>query len=116
MERYCVFCEIIAGAEPADVLHETDDLIVFRNQLRWIPVMLLVVPKRHMVQAEFWQDLGDAARVATEMGKRYGGPGGYRIVSNFGPWAMQSQEHAHLHVLGGTFLGHYIDIPWMAGP
>jgi hypothetical protein len=22
---------------------------------------------------------------------------------------MQSQEHAHVHILGGTFLGHYVD-------
>jgi len=34
-------------------------------------------------------------------------PGGFRLVSNFGRDAMQSQEHAHVHVLGGTFLGEY---------
>lgn len=108
MERYCVFCEIIAGNEPADIVHETDDLLVFRNVLRWVPVMLLVVPKRHLTQAEYWQDLGAAARIAAEMGEQHAGPAGFRILSNFGPHGMQSQEHAHLHVLGGAFLGHYI--------
>lgn len=110
MERYCVFCEIIAGNEPADIVHETDDLMVFRNVLRWVPVMLLVVPRRHMVQGEYWTDLGDAARLAAEMGAKYAGPDGFRIVSNFGMNGMQSQEHAHLHVLGGAFLGHYLDL------
>ena len=35
-------------------------------------------------------------------------PGGFRLTSNFGYDAMQSQEHGHLHILGGTFLGHYV--------
>ena len=42
---YCVFCEIIAGREPADVLHQDDEYIVFRNRLRWLPVMLLTKPE-----------------------------------------------------------------------
>lgn len=108
MERYCVFCEIIAGREPADILHETDDVLVFRNQLRWVPLMLLVVPKRHLTQQEMWQEMGEIGRIATQMGEEHA-PEGYRLVSNFGTRvAMQSQEHAHVHVLGGAFLGHYI--------
>jgi diadenosine tetraphosphate (Ap4A) HIT family hydrolase len=35
-------------------------------------------------------------------------PGGFRLLTNFGYDAMQSQEHGHLHILGGTFLGHYV--------
>ena len=34
-------------------------------------------------------------------------PNGFRLLSNFGYEAMQSQEHAHVHVIGGTFLGEY---------
>ena len=34
-------------------------------------------------------------------------PNGYRILSNFGHDAMQSQEHGHVHVLGGMYLGPY---------
>ena len=34
-------------------------------------------------------------------------PNGYRLISNVGHDAMQSQSHAHVHILGGTFLGHY---------
>ena len=52
MQRYCVFCEIVAHKEPAEILYEDDDVIVFRNRLRWVPVMLLSIPKKHMVQAE----------------------------------------------------------------
>ncbi len=106
MQRYCVFCEIIAGREPADVLHETENVIVFRNRLRWVPTMLLSVPKRHMTQAELWQDMGEVGAAAIKAAHEHC-PGGYRLISNFGYDGMQSQEHAHVHILGGMFLGEY---------
>ena len=36
MQRFCVFCEIAAGREPADVLFESDEVLVIRNRLRWV--------------------------------------------------------------------------------
>jgi histidine triad (HIT) family protein len=107
MGRYCVFCEIVAKREPADVLYEDDEVMVFRNRLRWVPVMLLAIPKAHMTQEELWRDMGRVGRVAVEMGRKFC-PNGFRLLSNFGFDAMQSQEHAHVHILGGTFLGEYV--------
>jgi histidine triad (HIT) family protein len=106
MPYSCVFCEIVAGREPAEVLYEDDDVMVFRNRLRWVPVMLLSVPKKHMTQAELWQDLGRVGAIAVKMGQEHC-PRGFRLLSNFGYEAMQSQEHGHVHVIGGTFLGEY---------
>jgi histidine triad (HIT) family protein len=103
----CTFCEIIAGREPAEVLHEDEELIVFRNQLRWVPVMLLIVPKRHLSQAEMWRDLGRVGALGLEVGQQHC-PQGFRLLSNFGREAMQSQAHGHLHVIGGTQLGRYV--------
>jgi histidine triad (HIT) family protein len=107
MERYCVFCEIIARREPATVLYESDDVIAIHNVLRWVPVMLLVMPKRHLTQSELWEDMGEVGRVAAALGREHC-PRGFRLLSNFGRDGMQSQEHAHVHVLGGTFLGEYV--------
>lgn len=107
MQRYCVFCEIIARREPGEILYESDDVIVIRNVLRWVPVMLLAMPKQHMTQSQLWEDIGEVGRVAAELGRKYC-PNGFRLTSNFGWQAMQSQEHAHLHVLGGTYLGEYV--------
>ena len=110
MERYCIFCEIIAKRAPADLIFESDDVIVFRNQLRWVPVMLLASPKAHMTQAELWEGelLAAVGRAAAEVGRGHC-PGGFRLASNLGWDAKQSQEHAHIHVLGGTFLGDYVN-------
>ena len=106
MPYSCVFCEIVAGREPAEVLYQDDDVMVFRNRLRWVPVMLLAVPKRHLTQAELWRDVGRVGAVAVRMGQEHC-PRGFRLLSNFGYEAMQSQEHGHVHVIGGTFLGEY---------
>jgi len=106
---YCEFCEIVAGRAPRSVRYQDDDVIVIDNVLRWIPVMLLVIPKKHMTQTEMWQDtiIAKIANVAIQMGEAYC-PGGFRLLSNFGREAMQSQTHGHLHVLGGAQLGRYV--------
>jgi histidine triad (HIT) family protein len=103
----CTFCDIVARKEPATIRYEDDDVIVFDNVLGWVPVMLLVVPKRHVSQEELWQEMGSLGRVAVQMGKEHC-PLGFRILSNFGYHGMQSQPHGHLHVLGGTHLGLYL--------
>ena len=108
MSFYCVFCEIIAHREPATILHEDEHVIVFRNRLNWVPVMLLVVPREHLLQGELWTSttIAQVAAVAAEMGAKHC-PSGFRLLSNFGSDAMQSQAHGHVHVIGGTYLGEY---------
>ena len=109
----CTFCEIIARREPSRILYEDNQVIVFRNKLDWAPVMLLVVPRRHMTQTELWESgalLADMGRIAVKMGQEHC-PNGFRILSNFGRDAYQSQRHGHLHVLGGEDLGLYVRRP-----
>lgn len=108
MPAYCVFCNIVAGNEPANIVYEDDDVIVIQNILRWVPVMLLAMTKKHTTQTELWEDhIGKVGKIAHRIGAELC-PGGYRLLTNFGYDAMQSQEHGHLHIIGGTFLGHYV--------
>ncbi len=83
--------------------------MVFRNLLLWVPVMLIAVPKRHMTQSELWTDptIARVAGVAARIGSEHC-PGGYRLLANFGRDGMQSQEHGHMHILGGAPLGRYV--------
>lgn len=107
MRSYCVFCNIVAGREPADVIYEDADYIVIRNILQWVPIMLLAMTKRHATQHELWTNsIGDVGRIASAIGERFC-PGGFRLLSNFGYDGMQSQDHGHLHIVGGTHLGPY---------
>lgn len=122
----CVFCDIIAHRpwEPADFVYEDEEVAVFRNILGWIPVMLLVVPRgriaderdaqgRHFQQEDLWRNMGRLGGIAMRMGRahcRINGTTQFRLVCNVGSLAMQSQSHAHVHVLGTAFRPHYPDL------
>lgn len=108
----CIFCAIVAGdadarweARPEDGAEGSGARVAcFHNQLMWARVMLLIVPVQHMTQQDFWSSdvLADAASLAVKMGGKHCGDDGYRVISNFGRVAHQSQVHAHLHVVSGT--------------
>ncbi|KAA1282325.1 MAG: HIT domain-containing protein [SAR202 cluster bacterium] len=109
-ETNCIFCEIISGTEPATFHYKESDFVVFENNLKWFPTQLLFVPKEHMLQSDLWASktlLADMGFLANQVGQERC-PSGYRIISNFGEDGMQSQKHAHLHLVGGKNLGMYV--------
>lgn len=111
--EYCTFCQLVAGNLPIRQVYEDDELLVFHNQLNWVPVMLLIIPKVHMTQDEVWGSgdlLGRMGKKAVELGNEHC-PGGFRVLANFGSDAVQSQHHGHIHVIGGTHLGLYVRNP-----
>ncbi len=105
----CLFCAIVAGDVPADIVSTDEHTVAFRDISPQAPVHVLVVPRRHIVNAsevvpadgpEVAALLVAAKAVADAEG--IGGPDrGYRLVFNVGPDALNSVDHLHLHVLGG---------------
>ena len=100
---YCVFCEIVAGRLPSRIRHEDDEILVIHNLLDWAPVMLLLLPKGHLTQVGLWRSGPLLSRLGEE-----DCPNGFRVLSNFGRDALQTQPHGHLHVVGGARLGLYV--------
>ncbi|HID82516.1 MAG TPA: histidine triad nucleotide-binding protein [Chromatiales bacterium] len=103
----CIFCKIIAGEIPADVVLENDDVLVFRDLNPQAPTHLLAIPKKHIatindIQEEDAEVTGKlflaAKKVAAEEGIV---EAGYRVVMNCGEAAGQEVFHIHLHILGG---------------
>jgi histidine triad (HIT) family protein len=101
----CLFCRIVSGEIPADVVAETDDAVAFRDLDPQAPLHVLVVPRLH---AENAADLADAAPQTLAALVRLGGQvvadaghDSHRLVFNTGADAGQSVFHAHLHVLAG---------------
>lgn len=102
----CLFCKIASKELPAEVVHETEATVAFKDINPAAPTHVLVIPKRHIASA---QDIGgdDAdllaeifetiARIASDAQLS----GGHRIVTNIGSDAGQSVHHLHFHVLGG---------------
>ena len=106
----CLFCRIVAGEIPADVVYQDGRSLAFRDTNPQAPVHLLVIPFEHMEsldeagqkdEALLGHLLRVAARVANEQGLS---EGGYRTVINTGAGAGQSVFHLHVHVLGGRQL------------
>ena len=44
----CIFCKIVAGEIPADILYQDDDVMCFRDVAPQAPTHLLVIPKKHI--------------------------------------------------------------------
>lgn len=106
----CLFCKIVAGDIPADVVHETDTTLAFRDLEPQAPTHVLVVPRSHhpnaaaLAQSEP-DTAADLLRAAAEIAAADGLDGGYRLVFNTGADAHQTVFHVHLHVLGGRAMG-----------
>jgi histidine triad (HIT) family protein len=103
----CIFCKIAAHEVPSQIVHEDDDVVVFRDTRPVAPFHVLVIPKRHVASlAE--ADTGLAGTVAVAAAKAAAAAGhaerGYRVVTNVGPDAGQSVPHLHFHVLAGRGL------------
>ncbi|MDO8145344.1 MULTISPECIES: histidine triad nucleotide-binding protein [Isoptericola] len=108
-EADCLFCKIVAGLQPADVVADTERVLAFRDIDPQAPVHVLVVPKEHhgdvsVLAAADPELLAEVVAVADEIAHDLA-DGQYRFIFNSGPRAGQSVFHVHGHVLAGTQLG-----------
>jgi histidine triad (HIT) family protein len=104
----CLFCKIVAGGVPADVVAESEHSLAFRDVEPTAPTHVLVVPRRHVADlaglgAVSVDELADVVALAARVAEQEGVPG-YRMVANTGAAAQQSVFHAHVHVIGGRTL------------
>jgi histidine triad (HIT) family protein len=106
-EQNCLFCRIVAGEVPADIVHQDDRCVAFRDINPQAPVHMLIIPREHLDslddasqrdEAQLGHLLRVAARIANEQELT---ESGYRTVINTGAGVGQSVFHLHVHVLGG---------------
>jgi histidine triad (HIT) family protein len=106
----CLFCRIVRGELPADVVAREDGFLAFRDIAPKAPVHLLVVPEHHVPsfdQVELLSVEERAAMLAFIVRVARGAglvDSGYRVVTNHGPDSRQSVFHLHWHILGGARL------------
>ena len=102
----CVFCKIVAGEVPSDVVRETEHTVAFRDLNPQAPTHVLVIPRRHE------PDIGSLAAAAPDVAvavleearkvaEQETSDGHYRLVFNTGAGASQTVFHCHAHVLAG---------------
>ena len=110
-QKDCLFCKIVDGDLPADIVYENDMLVAFRDINAKAPTHILLIPRRHIATMNDLQN-GDeslagelfltAAKIAADEGLA---DDGYRVVMNCNEAAGQSVFHIHLHLMGGRPMG-----------
>ena len=106
----CIFCKIVAGEIPAEVLYRDEQVIVIRDINPQAPTHLLVLPTTHLasvreIEAGNVSVAGHMTVVANDMARKEGVfEKGYRLVVNCGDEGGQTVGHLHMHVLGGRQL------------
>jgi histidine triad (HIT) family protein len=111
MDAHCIFCKIVAGAIPANKLHDDDRAVAFHDLHPQSPVHVLVIPKEHVTSLAHTDDghaavLGHLLRVTARLAETLGvASSGYRTVINTGADGGQSVHHLHVHLLAGRAHG-----------
>jgi len=117
MERTtdCLFCRIVSGEIPADLVAQGEDWIAFRDVAPQAPVHVLIIPRHHIESVAELDSTSDvpvvdllaaAAQTARSLGVS---EDGYRLVTNRGVRAGQTVFHLHSHLLAGR------DMAWPPG-
>ena len=106
----CLFCKILAGDIPADVVYESETAIAFRDINPKAPTHVLIIPRRHIptindISSDDHEIVGSLLSVAKAIAADEGlSEDGYRVVMNCNEAAGQTVFHIHLHLLGGRNL------------
>ena len=107
----CIFCKIVNQDQSADILFETDDLVVIPDILPKAPVHLLIISKEHILSAHYLEEkhkslAANMIMAANKAADQKGiGETGYKLMFNVGKEGGQIIPHLHLHVLGGKHMG-----------
>ena len=100
----CLFCNIVAGEIPADIIYEDDSIIAFRDINPQAPVHILIIPKLHIstlndLKPEHAELIGELILSAKDIAKKEGiSDAGYRTGFNCNKAAGQTVYHIHLHL------------------
>jgi histidine triad (HIT) family protein len=106
-----IFDKIIAGEIPADIVHDDDISLAFRDINPQAPVHVLIIPKKRIatmndIQVTDREVVGHLYIVAAKLAQQFGiADSGYRVVMNCNADGGQSVYHIHLHLLGGMTMG-----------
>lgn len=109
----CIFCKIIAGDIPADIVYQDERLVAFRDIHPVAPVHLLLVPREHVddilglaARADgidlFGSVLQSLPAITAAAGVE---ASGFRLINNCGTDGGQTIRHVHFHLIGGRMLG-----------
>ncbi len=103
----CLFCKILEGEIPADIVFENDDVLAFRDVNPQAPTHILIIPRQHISTTNDLTEnheliMGRLFSAAKIIAAQEGvSDEGYRMVVNCNEKAGQTVFHIHMHLLAG---------------
>lgn len=116
----CIFCEIVAGQSPAEIVDQDEETVSFMDINPVNPGHVLTVPRRHVADiedlsaAEF-ATLGSAAHAIVRRVRAALRPPGLDLFMANGREAGQTVFHAHIHAIPRWPGDGWTD-PWTPAP
>jgi len=107
----CIFCKIVTGDIPAEIVYESERVLAFRDINAQAPTHVQIIPREHVAKiADFDRSrdtpwLVELIEAAQQIAQDEGLDKGFRLVFNNGALSGQSVLHVHMHILGGRQLG-----------
>jgi histidine triad (HIT) family protein len=107
----CLFCKIVAGEIPANIVYQDEYCLAFRDINPQAPTHVLIIPRQHIatindVDPENTQLVGHLVLAAKKIARAEKlSDDGYRLILNCNADAGQTVFHIHVHLLGGRVFG-----------
>ncbi|MDQ6818694.1 MAG: HIT family protein [Actinomycetota bacterium] len=112
----CIFCKIIAGDLPAQIVDEDERTVSFMDISPATRGHALVVPRRHVrdlleiEQRDLAATIAAAQRLARTLHDHLGADG-VNLLNSCGAAAWQTVFHFHVHVIP-RYAGDPLRLPW----
>ena len=120
MEQDCIFCRIVAGEIPAQIIEQDDHTLTFMDIAPATRGHALVIPKRHVT--DLWEIEPDQLAAVSAAAKRQAmrardrlGADGVNLINSCGSAAWQTVFHFHMHVIP-RYAGDPLKLPWVPSP
>jgi histidine triad (HIT) family protein len=103
----CLFCQIVAGEIPANIIYQDDLVVAFEDINPQAPVHNIIIPKKHIatlndIESQDSTLCSHMIQSAALLAKKANiEQDGYRILMNCNANGGQTVFHIHLHLLGG---------------
>jgi histidine triad (HIT) family protein len=103
----CVFCKIVSGESPAQIIYRDDLVTAFRDIHPIARTHILIIPNRHIASVNELEAgdeplVGHMVMVAKGLAVQEGvAEKGYRLLVNTGVHGGQTILHLHLHLIAG---------------
>ena len=120
MAEDCLFCGIVSGDVPAQIVDSDEHTVAFMDINPATPGHALVVPRTH--SADLMKvsddDLEQTALAARRLARQIDAaldPDGFNVINSCGAAAWQTIFHFHLHVIP-RYEDDPLKLPWVPGP